>query len=57
MDALVTEIKRRQHAPWNNGRINDREDFPLIQKLFEYINSGIPKEDFFYQNKNDIISK
>lgn len=48
-ELLISEICTRQNCAWNNGRINDCEDFPLIQKLFQYINSGIPKEDFFYQ--------
>lgn len=45
---LINEIQERQNCAWNNGRINDYKDFPLIQELFKYINSGIPKEDFFY---------
>ena len=46
---LIAEIVKRQNCPWNNGRINDYQDFPLIQQLFQCINSGIQKEDFFYQ--------
>lgn len=46
---LINEIHERQNCAWNNGRINDYKDFPSLQKLFQYINSGIPKEDFFYQ--------
>ena len=46
---LIAEIHKRQGRPWNDGRINDYEEFPLLQQLFQYINSGIPQEDFFYQ--------
>lgn len=48
-NAVLIEIAKRQGAPWNNGRINDHHQFPNLQKLMEIINSGIPKEDFFYQ--------
>lgn len=44
---LLNEISQRQNAPWN-GYISTCRNFPLLQKLFEIINSGIPKEDFFY---------
>lgn len=48
-NTVLNEINKRQGAPWNNGRINDYFQFPNLQKLMEIINSGIPKEDFFYQ--------
>ena len=49
MDAeeILKEIQNRQKAPWN-GFIAKEQKFPLLQKLFEIINSGIPKEDFFF---------
>ena len=47
----VKEIEQRQRMPWNNGRINDLYNFPNILKLFEYINSGIKEESFFYSGK------
>lgn len=34
--------------PWN-GRISEYRSFPALQRLFEMMNSGIPKEVFFYQ--------
>lgn len=46
---VLAELYRRQGLPWNNGRINDYSQFPSLNKLFEYINSGIQKEDFMYQ--------
>lgn len=46
---IISEIKDRQQAPWNSGRINDYNEYPTLQKLFDLINSGIPKEDFFYK--------
>lgn len=48
---LIDEIHERQNQPWNNGRINDHKDFPTLHKLFQYINSGIPREDFFYKGQ------
>ena len=48
-DKIIKEIMHRQQAPWNNGRINEYKEYPTLQKLFDLINSGIPKEDFFYQ--------
>lgn len=48
VEAVAEEIMRRQRAPWNNGRINDEYDFPLLQEMFLYMNSGIPMEDYFY---------
>lgn len=48
-ERVVSEILERQQLPWNNGRINDYRDFPSLRQIFRVINSGIPKEDFFYQ--------
>lgn len=48
-DKVISEIMNRQQAAWNNGRINDYNDYPTLQKLFDLINSGIPEEDFFYK--------
>ena len=44
---ILFEIQERQNAPWN-GYISKDYTFPVLQQLFEIINSGIPKEDFFY---------
>ena len=46
---VLEDIKRRQGAPWNDGRINDYCDFPYIDKLLKIVNSGIPEEEFFYK--------
>ena len=48
-DVVIAEIAQRQQLPWNNGRISDYNQFPELQKLFRIINSGIPREDFFFQ--------
>lgn len=45
---VVNEIMTRQGMPWN-GRISEYHSFPTLQELFQIVNSGIPKEDFFYQ--------
>lgn len=49
VDKIIKEITDRQQAPWNNGRINENNDYPTLQKLFNLINSGIPEEDFYYK--------
>ncbi len=49
VEEVIAEIKLRQGLPWNNGRINDYSDFSLLQKLFEYMNNGAPKDKYFYQ--------
>lgn len=48
VDKVVNEIKNRQGMPWD-GRISEHHSFPTLQELFQIVNSGIPKEDFFYQ--------
>ena len=47
-ELIVEEITTRQGMPWN-GRISEYRSFPALQRLFEMMNSGIPKEVFFYQ--------
>lgn len=42
VEEVISEIVRRQEAPWNNGGINNCTEFPILQKLFYLINSGIP---------------
>lgn len=49
VEDVIRAIYYRQGLPWNNGRINDYSYFEVLQTLFFYMNSGIPKEDFFYQ--------
>ena len=49
VDDVLNELSYRQGQPWNNGRINDRDDFTALNKLFAIINSGIPREDFMYR--------
>lgn len=49
VELVLHEMYERQGLPWNNGRINDYHQFPGLNKLFEIINSGIPKEDFMFQ--------
>lgn len=49
VDKIINEIMHRQQAPWNNGRINEYNEYPTLQKLFDLINSGIPEEGFFYK--------
>lgn len=49
IEKIINEITHRLQAPWNNGRINDNNEYPTLQKLFNLINSGIPTEDFFYK--------
>lgn len=48
---VIQAIYERQNLPWNNGRINDYSNFAILQKLFIYINSGVSRQDFFYQGK------
>lgn len=45
----IREIRKRQGLPWNDGKISEYEEFPILQTLFHIINSGIPRQDFFYQ--------
>ena len=49
VETVLQELFERQGLPWNNGRINNNHQFNALNKLFEIINSGIPKEDFMYQ--------
>ncbi len=49
VNKVIQAIYKRQSLPWNNGRINDYYESEILQKMFEYMNSGIPKEDYFYQ--------
>lgn len=44
---VIEEIQNRQGMPWNNGGMSN-DKFPAIEEFFKYINSGIPKEDYFY---------
>lgn len=48
VDLLLDEIKVRQGLSWDDGRINDYRKFNNLKKLFAIINSGIPKENFFF---------
>lgn len=48
-DKIINEITHRQQEPWNNGIINEYNEYPALQKLFDLINSGIPEEEFFYK--------
>ena len=48
-EAVVDEIRDRQQLPWNSGGIARYREYPALQELFSIINSGIPREDFFYQ--------
>lgn len=48
-DTIINEIMHRQQAPWNNGRINEYNVYPTLQKLFDLMNSGIPEEEYFYK--------
>ena len=48
-EQIINEINQRQQAPWNCGRINEDNEFPNLNALFKIINSGITREDFFYQ--------
>lgn len=48
VDLVLAELSWRQHAQWN-GNINEKREFPRLRELFRIINSGIPKEDFFYK--------
>lgn len=48
-EAVVDEISERQQLPWNSGGIARYKEYPALQELFRVINSGIPREDFFYQ--------
>ena len=45
---VVEEIMTRQGMPWG-GRISEYHSFPALQELFQIVNSGVPKEDFFFQ--------
>lgn len=46
---VIEEIRDRQGKPWNSGGIARYKAYPALQELFRVINSGIPREDFFYQ--------
>ena len=48
-EQVINEISERQQLPWNSGGIALYRQFPALQELFSIINSGIPREDFFYQ--------
>lgn len=48
---VIEAINGRQNLPWNNGRINDYSNFDILQKLFKYINSGVSRQEYFYQGK------
>ena len=48
-ECILDEIRQRQTASWNNGKINDYLNFPYLTELYKIINSGIPEEDFFYK--------
>ena len=48
-ELVIQEIHKRQDLPWNNGRINNYNEFPLLNNLFKIINSGIAEEDFMYK--------
>lgn len=37
-EAVVREIRKRQLASWNCGRINENEKFPYLQELYSIIN-------------------
>lgn len=47
-EKVINQIYERLDLPWNNGRINESYEFPEIERLYQIINSGIEKEDFFY---------
>lgn len=49
VEDIIKAIQHRQQLPWNNGRINNYNNFQVLQKLYEIINSGIPKEDFMFR--------
>lgn len=46
---VLCEMEQWQFMPWGSGRIDNRYAFPVLNRLFAAINSGIPKEDFMYQ--------
>lgn len=48
-EQVINEISERQQLPWNSGGIALYRQFPALQELLRVINSGIPKEDFFFQ--------
>lgn len=48
---VIKAIYERQSLPWNNGRINDYSSFDILQKMLCYINSGVSRQDYFYQGK------
>lgn len=49
VDAIINEISSRQGMPWNDGRISNQIEFQNLKELFLIMNSGIPREDFFFQ--------
>ena len=49
IEKIIQAIYKRQGEPWNNGNTSENPDYDILQKLYEYINSGIPREDYFFQ--------
>ncbi len=52
IDAIISIIDVRQGLEWNGGVFNSDEDFSILYTLLDYMNSGVPVEDYFY--KGDI---
>lgn len=48
-ETVLKELAERRNLPWNHGRINDYQSFEALNKLFEIINSDIPRENFMYK--------
>lgn len=45
--SVIKEIQKRQQGSWHKGA-GLYDDFPAIQELFQIINSGIERDDFFF---------
>lgn len=50
VNRVLTEISWRLMSTWNGDMtVNSKRKYPMLDKLFEIINSGVPEEDFFYK--------
>lgn len=49
VDDIVHTIRERQGAGWNGGIYYQYFNSSILQSLFDYMNSGIPVDNYFYR--------
>lgn len=49
VDDVVRVIIKRQDVSWNGGIYYNHSNLDVLQLLFEYMNSGITVDDYFYK--------